>query len=135
MAEQVHQLTGPVHNGGWLRFDDTRLAEERGACYVELRRPDFAEAALTDALSQGLSLRRRGMVLTDLAMVGVQSRDPDRLVMYANAALDLMRQTGSSVIGRKLQNLQTQLEPFLGDSHVRHLNEQITTLTRTTASR
>jgi hypothetical protein len=67
-------------------------------------------------------------------MIGVQRRDPDRLVMYANAALDFMRQTGSNVIGRKLQDLQVHLKPFPGDNHVRHLNEQITTLTRGSAS-
>jgi len=47
-----------------------------------------------------------------------------------------MRQTGSSVIGRKLEGPSdhTHLEPFLGDRHVRHLNEQITTLTRGSVS-
>lgn len=129
LAEQVHQLNGQVHNSGWLRFDNSRLAEARGGCYVELRRTDLAEAALADALSRGLSMRRRGSVLTDLALVGVQRRDPHRLVMYADAALDLARQTGSGVIGRRLKGLQMHLAPFLGDSHVRYLNEQITTVT------
>ena len=72
--------------------------EERGTCYVQLRRPDLAEVALSDALRQKLSLRRRGIVLTDLAMVGVQRRDLDRIVMYADAALDTARQTGSGVM-------------------------------------
>jgi hypothetical protein len=134
-AERVQQLTGQVHNGGWLRFDGTRLAEERGACYVELRRPDLAEAVLTDALSQCLSTRRRGGVLTDLATVAVFRRDPIQLVMYGDAALDTARQTGSWVIARKLQRLQTHLCPFLADSHVRHLDTQISALTRTRALR
>jgi tetratricopeptide (TPR) repeat protein len=130
-AEQVDQLDGPVHNGGWLRFDGSRLAEERGTCYVELRRSDLAEAALTDALGQDLSLRRRGSVLTDLAMVGAQRGDPEQLVMYADAALDVARQTGSGVVGRKLQRLRAHLGPFAGDRHVRHLDEQITALAGT----
>ncbi len=134
LAEQVHRLNGQIHNGGWLRFDETRLAEERGACYIELRRPHLAAAALTDALNQGPSLRRRGIVLTDLAMSGVQQNDSDLMIMYANAALDVMRQTRSSVVGRKLRDLQTHLKSLLGDSHVRHLNEQITTLTKGTVS-
>ncbi len=134
-ADQVHQLTGQVHTGGWLRFDGSRLAEESGTCYVELRRPDLGEVALASALSQDLSPRRRGSVLTDLAMIGVQRRDPDKLVVYADAALDLARQTGSGVIGRKLQGLQNQLAPFLGGIHVRHLNKQITALTGGTTTR
>ncbi|MFY9806727.1 MAG: hypothetical protein WAK86_05610, partial [Pseudonocardiaceae bacterium] len=87
-AEQVHQLEGQIHNGGWLRFDGSRLPEERGTCYVALQRPDLAEEALSDALSLNLSTRRHGSVVTDLAMLGAQRRDVDQLVTYANAALD-----------------------------------------------
>lgn len=133
-AEEVNLLSGRVHTGGWLRFDGSRLAEERGACYVELRRPDLAEVALTKALSQDLSPRRRGSVLIDLAMIGVQRGDPERLVMYADDAMDTARQTGSGVIYRKLQVLQARLSPLLGDRHVRHLSEHITTVTRISTS-
>jgi tetratricopeptide (TPR) repeat protein len=125
-AEHVHQLTGQVHTGGWLRFDGSRLAEERGTCYVELQRPQLAEAALNEALRQNLSTRRRGGVLTDLATTGAQCRDLDRILTYASTALDTARQTGSGVIGRKLQDLQAYLTPFLSDSRIRRLNTEIT---------
>lgn len=70
-AEKVHALDGAhPYNGGWLRFDGSRLAEERGACYLQLGRPDLAEEALTAALAQPLSLRRRAAVLSDLAVLG-----------------------------------------------------------------
>ena len=124
-AEHVHQLTGQVHTSGWLRFDGSRLAEERGSCYVELHRPRLAEAALNEALRQDLSTRRRAGVLTDLAMTGAQCRDPDRILTYASTALDAARQTGSGVIGRKLQDLQTYLIPFLSDRRIRQLNTDI----------
>jgi transcriptional regulator with XRE-family HTH domain len=134
-AAEVRSLKGAIQNGGWLRFDGSRLAEERGTCYVQLRRPDLAEATLTDALRQKLSLRRRGIVLTDLAMVGVQRRDPDRIVTYADAALDTARQTGSGVIGRKLQGLRLDLGSFLGDSRVRQVDKQIIALTGAAVAR
>ena len=134
-AGEVRGLNGAVQNGGWLRFDGSRLAEERGTCYVQLRRPDLAEAALTDALCQKLSLRRRGIVLTDLAMVGVQRRDPDQVVEYADAALDTACQTGSGVIARKLQGLRVDLGPFLGDSRVRDVDKQIMALTVASVAR
>lgn len=127
-AEYVHQLSGQVHNGGWLRFDGSRLAEERGTCYVALQRPDLAEDALSDALSLNLSSRRRASVLTDLAMLGIQRRDLSQLVTNANAALDAARQTGSGVIGRKLHGLQPHLTPFLADRRIRQLNEEINAL-------
>lgn len=128
-ADRVHQL-GQIHNGGWLRFDGSRLAEERGTCYVALQRPDLAEAALSDALSLNLSARRRGSVLTDLATLGVQRRDLNQLVTYADAALDTARQTGSGVIGRKLQGLQPHLAPFLTDHRIQQLHREINSLTR-----
>jgi transcriptional regulator with XRE-family HTH domain len=131
-AQQVEQLSGQVHTSGWLRFDSSRLPEERGACYVELRRPELAEPALTEAMRIDISMRRRGSVLTDIALVGAQRRDLDHLVSYASAALDAARQTGSAVVVRKLKTLQGELAAFRDDSHVRHLDEQITTLTRVT---
>lgn len=127
-ARGVEHLSGRVHTSGWLRFEASRLPEERGACYVELRRPELAETALAEALSQDISLRRRGSVLTDMAMVGAQRRDVDHLVSYAGAALDAARQTGSGFVARRLQRLQGQLIAFRADSHVRYLNEQISTL-------
>ncbi|MDG4790157.1 transcriptional regulator [Micromonospora sp. WMMD1102] len=128
-AEEVNRLPGRIHNGGWLRFDGSRLAEERGACYVELGRPDLAEPVLAGALSQKLSMRRRGTVLADLAMVGVQRSDVHQIVLYGSAVLDTARQSGSGVVGAKLHRLQHHLQPFLADSHVQHLNNQINALT------
>jgi len=124
-AGQVHELSGSYHNGGWLRFDGSRLAEERGACYVQLRRFDLAESALTDALSQHLSPRRRGGVLVDLAILGIQQNDLDQTLSYADAATRIIRQTGSGYVVRKLITLQPYLRPFMDDMRIRNLHEQI----------
>lgn len=133
-ADEVHGLTGPVHNGGWLRFDGSRLAEERGTCYVELKRPDKAEPVLKAALSRSFSPRRRGATLTDLAMVGVLQRDVHKIVMYGDAALDVARQSGSGVVSSKLHGLRGHLAPFANDSHVRYLDTQIKALAGTPAT-
>lgn len=127
-AEGVRSLTGTIHNGGWLRFDGARLAEERGTCYATLGRHDLAEAALTDALRQRLTPRRRASVLTDLAVIGAQRRDPDRVVSYATAVLAEARNTGSDVIRRKLAGLQRHLMPLLGDKQVQRLSGEIKAL-------
>ncbi|GAA0589327.1 helix-turn-helix transcriptional regulator [Kutzneria viridogrisea] len=134
-ADQVRELTGPVHNGGWLRFDGSRLAEERGTCYTTLGRPDLAEAALTDALHQDLSPRRRASVLTDLAVIGAQRRDPDQVLAYAQAVLDQARRTGSGVIGSKLRGLRPHLAPLLADARIDHLSSEITALAGSAAGR
>lgn len=78
-AAEVQHLQGPVHNGGWLRFDGSRLAEERGTCFVTLGRLDLAETALADALSGALTARREASVLTDPAMIGVYRADPEQV--------------------------------------------------------
>lgn len=127
-AEQVQSLNGPIHNGGWLRFDGSRLAEERGTCYVALGRPDLAETALTDALKQPLSSRRRGGVLVDLATLGIQRRDIDQLLTYARAAIEVAQQTRSGYVKRKIQGLQGQLLPLLSDRRISHLSQEIAML-------
>ncbi|WP_103343904.1 helix-turn-helix transcriptional regulator [Amycolatopsis sp. CA-126428] len=128
-AEQVQNLTGQIHTSGWLRFDGSRLAEERGTCYVTLGRPDLAEAALTDALGHDLSHRRRASVLTDLAILGAQRRDADQVLTYAGAAVDAGHRTGSGVISRKLRSLQPHLAPLMGSSKVQQLDAHINALT------
>jgi len=135
MAEEVHELDGQIHNGGWLRFDGSRLAEERGTCYVELQRTDLAETALTDALSQTLSPRRHGSVLADLAVICAQRQDVSQLINYATTALEMATQTGSGVLSHKLQNVQSSLPALLGDRRVQHLDQEITALVRTSATR
>ncbi|WP_415950614.1 helix-turn-helix domain-containing protein [Streptomyces sp. KLOTTS4A1] len=128
-AEEVHSLAGPVHNGGWLRFDGSRLAEERGTCFTKLQRPDLAEDALGAALRQlPPASRRRGAILADLALIGVQRRDVDQLMSYANEALNVARQRGSGWVGRKLLVLREELEPLKSDRRVRELSEQISAL-------
>ncbi|SDO49018.1 helix-turn-helix transcriptional regulator [Lentzea jiangxiensis] len=128
-AEEVRALTGTIHNGGWLRFDGARLAEERGTCYASLGRHDLAEVALTDALRQKLTPRRRASVLADLAVIGAQQRDADRVISYANAVLAEARNTGSDVIRRKLTGLHRHLVPLLADKQVQRLSGEIKALT------
>ncbi|WP_380284860.1 helix-turn-helix transcriptional regulator [Kitasatospora purpeofusca] len=131
-ADQVHALGGTVQNGGWLRFDGSRLAEERGTCYLALGRPDLAEPSLTAALRQELSPRRRGAVLAELAVLGAQRRDIDQVVEYSAAAIDLAGQTGSGYIGRKLEAVRDSLAPAAADGRVSELRRRIAALSGTT---
>ncbi|MGW7446470.1 transcriptional regulator [Kitasatospora sp. NPDC054795] len=127
-AEQVHDLSGRPHNDGWLRFDGSRLAEERGTCYLALGRPDLAEQALTSALSQQLSLRRRGAVFAELAALGVERRDLDQASHYTRAALELVDRTGSGYLGRKLHAVRRRLVPLVADGRASALYQQISAL-------
>jgi transcriptional regulator with XRE-family HTH domain len=127
-ADQVRLLktTGP--NMGWLRFSESRADELRGECYVALGQSGLAETALLRTLDQAVSPRRRTGVLTGLAMVGVQRRDPQFVVIHTEPVLDLARQTGSGVIRQKLAGLQRQLGPLVGSQDVRLLSREIRAL-------
>ncbi|WP_338020716.1 transcriptional regulator [Streptomyces sp. TR1341] len=131
-AGKVQALDGAYsHNGGWLRFDGSRLAEETGACYLQLGRPDLAEEALTAALAQPLSLRRRAAVLSDLAVLGAHRRDVDQVVHYAEQALGLADRSNSGFIGKKLDGLRGRLAPLMSDDRVSTLDHRIEALPRT----
>lgn len=123
--EGAAQVTGTTAPGGWLRFDDTRLPEERGACFTALGRPDLAEAALAEALTADISPRRRGSVLVDLAVAGVQRGDVEQVLTYADEVIDLAEATGSGVIARRLRDLRAHLAPLLADGRVRRLDARI----------
>nr|AGS49583.1 hypothetical protein [uncultured bacterium esnapd10] len=134
-AEEVHGLTGTIHNGGWLRFDGSRLAEQRGSCYATLGQHHMAEAELTKALRHKLSPRRRASVHADLAIIGAHRRDRDQVIAHAHTAMADAVSTSSDYIRRKLGGLQRHLVPLLGDKQVQQLSGEIKALTPAPATR
>jgi tetratricopeptide (TPR) repeat protein len=127
-AEQVTSTPRTAGHDGWLRFDGSRLAEERGACLLQLGRTDLAETMLVEALTTNLSVRRRGSVLSDLAEIGARRGHADQLIHYGLQAVALARQTSSSILRRRLDNLRPHLAPMRTTPAVRELDEQISAL-------
>lgn len=132
-AEEVRDLPADSTNGGWLRFDGSRLAEERGARYVQLGRLDLAESTLREALQQtalasGQSFRRRGVVLTDLAAIGVKRHDPEQAVEYGKEAVELARASSSGYVARRLRGLCDEFGPLRRDHRVAELGAEIAAL-------
>lgn len=132
-AEKVVDLPGFAASSGWLRFDGSRLAEERGARYVQLGRLDLAEAALTGALRQhalaeGQSFRRRGAVLTDLAAIGAKRHDAGQVVTFGREALALARASSSGYVARRLRGLRAEFSPLANDGRVAELGAEIDAL-------
>ncbi|GAB7185494.1 hypothetical protein ATKI12_5325 [Kitasatospora sp. Ki12] len=127
-AEQVHHLTGPLQNGGWLRFDGTRLAEERGTCYLTLGRPDLAEESLLTALEISHSPRRRGSVLAELAVLSAHNGDIEQVVHFSTASMALAGETGSGYIAKKLDGVKPHLVPLMKDHRISDLHDNISAL-------
>jgi transcriptional regulator with XRE-family HTH domain len=131
-AAAVVQLPASASPGGWLRFGGSRIAEESGTCYLATGRDARAEEALTQALGEGTSPRRRGSMLTDLALLGARRHDTSQLLHYADAAIDLAEQTGSpGYVGRKLATLQAQIAPRRADPAIARLVDRIASLPAT----
>ena len=125
-ADHVLDLSGPASPGGWLRFDGTRLGEERGTCYLRLGQASLAESELTSALANTASLRRRGSILADLATIGVQHKDTSQILRHASDAIGIAEQTRSvGYLGRKLATLQARIQPLLADTRLAELNDRI----------
>jgi transcriptional regulator with XRE-family HTH domain len=132
-ASTVLDLSGSASPGGWLRFDGSRLAEQRGTCYLASGQDARAETALTTALGQATSPRRRASILTDLALLGTRQRDAGHFLAHASAAVDLAERAGSpGYVGRKLHDLQARIQPLLADARIAQLNDRITSLPVTT---
>lgn len=133
LAETVIDLNPTDSPGGWIRFDGSRLAEERGSRYVQLGRLDLAESTLLDALRQatlaeGQSYRRRGAVLTDLAAIGAAHQDVDRVTAYGEEAVRLARESSSGYVATRLRSLQGTLGALAKNSRVADLRSQIVAL-------
>ena len=123
-------LTGhhTTSDTGWLRFSGARLAEESGACYVELGLPDRAAESLEAALTLESSTRRAGAIHADLAIVGVQRRDREFVATHVTHALSAARATNSGYLTTKLAAASTKFGPLMSDRTVRDLTAQIAAL-------
>ena len=125
LAQEVHDSPDGV-NGTWLRFDGTRLPEERGACFVKLGYPILAQSALQEALAQRPPLsRRRGMVLTDLARASLQQRNIEETCAHIQGVLEIAMHGSSGVLKKGVQEVRDHLEPFSDTAHVKELDSQL----------
>ncbi|TMC15248.1 MAG: helix-turn-helix transcriptional regulator [Chloroflexi bacterium] len=128
-ADEVHSMRGGA-NGTWLRFDGSRLSELQGACFVRLQRPKLAISALKKALQQQIApTRRRGMILTDFALLSLQQGNVDEACTYANEAVDIAQQGPSGVVKKRLQSLHQKFKAFDDVDTVNTVNQRIVLLT------
>jgi len=125
LAEGVRGVKNGM-NGTWLRFDGERIPEARGACFVKLGQPDLAAPVLQEALRLHPSpTRRRGMVLSDLALAASMRGDVERACTLSNEVIQIAQLGSSGVLKKGLQVIQTQLSPFARHADVKDLNAQI----------
>jgi transcriptional regulator with XRE-family HTH domain len=122
--EVTHRQNGS--NGRWLRFDGERLPEQTGSCYVRLQQPDLAEPALQQALRQlPTPSRRRGMVLSDLALASLQQQDIEQACTYIEQVIEVATNVPSGWLKKGIATLHHELEPFQTVSRVSQLDQQL----------
>jgi len=118
-----------VHSPAWSRFEGSRLPALRGGCFVRLEMPDTAFPALQEALQQVPSpVRRRAMILTDLALASVQQKEIEQACNYAGEAVAIASQSTSIMLIEGLRKVRGQLEPFADASSVRKLDRRLALL-------
>lgn len=132
MAEKVSNLPmETATNDTWLRFSDSRIAEAKGACLVKLELPQLAEPILEKALAcHSTSNRRRGIILSDLAMAAALKGDVDRACALAEDVTSIAECGSSGLLGKKLSLLQYKLQSWQDYQSVQALNIRINDLTR-----
>lgn len=119
----------------WVRFDDSRLPALQGACYVRLKQPQLAEAALLEALKMlplnAKSGRRSGMILSDLTTAALQRGNIDQACSYADKVVDIVMHNSSGFLRDNLQKLRKQLTPFKNTIAVDQLEKRVALLAQT----
>ncbi len=107
----------------WLRFDGSRLSALRGTCFVRLGDAQAAYAPLEEALTvvPG-SVRRRGMVLTDLGQAALLQGNIDRACTYGKEAAAIAVKSSSAMLKEGLVKLRGRLEPYSGARSVVELD-------------
>jgi len=127
-AGEVHHIAG-TRPPAWTRFDGSRLAALQGACYVRLKEPALAMPVLEKALQQQTnSSRRRGMILSDLAVASIQQGQIENACTYANELVNISAQLSSGFLRSNLAQIQQQLTPFSVSTPVKSLEKHIATL-------
>jgi tetratricopeptide (TPR) repeat protein len=126
LAQEVTTLPNTSSNGGWLRFDGTRLSEQRGVCYTNLGESRLAELALQEALSQQNNAgRRKAIILTNLVKVALQQDEVEHACTLMDEVIDIAMKKPSGVISKGIFNVGTQLAPYQSLQVVKDLNQHM----------
>lgn len=99
--------------------------------HLDLAEDTLRTALTSGALKSGLSFRRRGAVLADLATIGAKRRDAEQVVTYGSEALQLAKQSGSGYVVRRLQMLRAEFGSLGQDRRVAELAAEIGVLCTT----
>ncbi|MGH8901633.1 MAG: helix-turn-helix domain-containing protein, partial [Egibacteraceae bacterium] len=118
----------PDEDPAWMyAFDRARLAGQRGACFLALRRPHDARAALREALASlgPTCSRHRANLLVDLACTHLQTRDLAEACRLLHVAHEIFVEAGSAAGLRRIERLCAKLRPWERTAAVRALYERL----------
>lgn len=114
----------------WIRYvSEIEIAAQRGACYLDLKRPDDAIAALTDAIELVHAtapdhIRDLAHYKTRLATAYLLRDEPEQAVSVASEAHGLATQIGSARVSERFTELVARMERF-DTPEVRTFVEQV----------
>jgi hypothetical protein len=108
-------------------FDLPRLTGFRGTCYLLLRQPQAAKAALADvlALRSPADVKGRSLARLDLAQAHAQAHDLEAACAAVVDALAIRDEYRVDPIRRRAREVRAALDPWRGERPVKELDEQV----------
>jgi tetratricopeptide (TPR) repeat protein len=102
----------------WIRYvSEIEIVAQRGACYLDLERPDDAITAITEAIALVQATapgdtRDLAHYKTRLAAAYLLLNEPEQAVSVASEAHSLAARIGSARVSERFTELVARMEPF-----------------------
>ena len=108
----------------WTRFNDATIPGYKGACYLELQKPQKALGALEETLNfiPEYSARHRSLILADMAAAMRQMEEIQEACLFLRQALEITAQTKSLLVLIRIERVRKGLEPWKETTYVQQLD-------------
>ena len=108
----------------WTRFNDATILGYKGACYLELQKPQKALGALEETLNfiPEYSTRHRSLILADMAAAMRQLEEIQEACLLLRQALEITAQTKSLLVLIRIERVRKGLSPWKETTYVQQLD-------------
>ncbi len=107
-------------------FNKARMAGYKGVCFVRLEKPDYALAALTEALAiDSQALRHRLRVSVNMATAYIQQGEIEQGCKIATSVLETTKQTRTLLLLPRLEKFRQTVNRWQNEQCVRDFDEHL----------
>jgi DNA-binding SARP family transcriptional activator len=108
----------------WTRFNEATIPGYKGACYLELQKPQKALSALEETLNfiPAYSARHQSLILADMAAATQQMEEIQETCLLLRQALEITAQTKSLLVLIRIERVRKGLSPWEETTYVQQLD-------------